>query len=92
MFQLLEAGHTITYDWTVCDTFSTEQATNDMNGVMTADALIFIAEKDLQYRGAYVEFGIAIARGIPIYVLGPYADSCIFIKLPQIHRGIDLLL
>ena len=91
--QALEnAGHVITWRWWENDQFTTEQAARDMDGVLAADALVFIAEKDLPYRGAYVEFGIAIARGIPIYLLGHAADSCIFTKLPQVQRGLGNLL
>ena|SRR5467141_3758616 len=92
MFQLVEAGHTITYDWTQCDQFTEDQASKDMAGVMTAHALVFIAEKDLPYRGAYVEFGMAIARGIPVYIMGRHIDQCIFTKLPQVQYGIEPLL
>jgi nucleoside 2-deoxyribosyltransferase len=89
MVDLVFAGHTITYDWTQAEQFSEDQAMKDKFGVMSADALVFIAEKDRAYSGALVEFGIAVARGIPIYILGPYIDQCIFTLLPQVHRGID---
>jgi nucleoside 2-deoxyribosyltransferase len=92
MAALIEAGHTITYDWTNCDQFTVEQAAKDMDGVLSADALVFIAEENLPYKGAYVEFGIAVARGIPIYLLGNAANACIFTKLPQVQRGLGNLL
>lgn len=92
MYLLVKAGHQITYDWTICDQFSEEQAQRDVSGVLTANALVFIAEKDLHYKGAYVEFGIAVAQNIPIYVMGHYIDQCIFTKLPNVYRGIEQLL
>jgi len=88
MAYLRSFGHTITYDWTHCEQFSQEQAQRDVQGVMDADILIFIAEEDLPYKGAYVEFGIAVARGIPIYVTGNAIDQCIFTLLPNVHRGL----
>ena len=92
MNRLIMAGHTITRNWTQCDQFSPEQAGNDMHGVMMADAFVFLAEKPLAYKGAYTEFGMALARGIPIYLLGHGADANIFTQLPQIHRTLDPLL
>lgn len=86
------AGHTITYKWWFNDEFTTEQASKDMAGVMTANALVFIAEKDLPYKGAFVELGMAIARNLPVYIMGNAIDACIFVKLPNIHRGIEPLL
>lgn len=90
--ELVAVGHTISFDWTRDeDGFTSVQATRDMMGVMTADALVFVAEEPLAYKGAYVEFGIALARGIPIYVLGNGIDDCLFMTLPQVHRGMDAL-
>jgi nucleoside 2-deoxyribosyltransferase len=87
MATLIQAGHTITYDWTHGEQFNLEQAQADKQGVLTADAMVFIAEKPLAYNGALAEFGMAIARGIPIYVLGTGIDANIFINLPEVRRG-----
>lgn len=87
------AGHTITFDWTRDeDGFTAVQAMRDMRGVLTADALVFVAYEDLGFRGSYVEFGMALMRGIPIYLIGTGADRCLFTTLPQVHRGIEDLL
>jgi hypothetical protein len=86
---LRSAGHTITYDWTRNKQFSRTQARNDKHGVVTADALVCIFEKDLAYKGVWVEFGIAVSRHIPIYVLGTAGDRCIFLQLQEVHRGIE---
>lgn len=86
-------GHTITYDWVQNeDPVSAVQAMNDLHGVMKADALVFVAYEDLGFRGAYVEMGMALALGKPVYLRGHGADRCIFTKLPQVHYGIDPLL
>ena len=88
---LIAHGHTITYNWTWNEQSSSEQAHKDMQGVLDADALVLIIEKDLQYKGALVEVGIALGKGIPVYVIGSYFDNCIFSALPQVHQGIDSL-
>ncbi len=93
MGQLVAAGHVITYDWTTNEQISPEQARKDVMGVFSADALVLIAEKDLNYCGALVEFGMALTREIPIYVLGSALDDrCIFMRLPNLIRGIEPLL
>ena len=92
MTSLRLAGHTITFDWTHGEQLSAEQANLDVQGVLDAEALVFIAEIPLRYCGALVEFGLALGRGIPIYVMGHCIDQCIFMQLPQVHRGIEDLL
>jgi len=89
---LVGEGHTITHRWWGNDENNAEQACRDMWGVMIADALVFIAEKDLPYSGALVELGMMLAKGGPVYVMGPYIDHCIFMKLPQVYKGIDYLI
>jgi hypothetical protein len=90
---LLEAaGHTITYKWWTNDQMSADQAAEDVKAVLLAHALVVIAEQDFSYAGTYVEMGIAIGWGIPIYLLGAAMDRCIFTLLPAVHRGIEPLL
>lgn len=97
--QLVAAGHTITHDWTteepVGDAYLNivpSAVLADKQGVMAADAFVGIFEKDLRYLGAVAELGMAIARGIPVYILGNAADRCIFVKLPEVKRGLEELL
>jgi hypothetical protein len=86
-------GHTITFDWTRDDLgFTSAQAMRDYMGVFKADALVIVAGEDLPYKGTYVEFGMALMKGIPIYILGKGMDGCLFITMPQVHRGIDELI
>jgi len=88
MAELRAMGHTITYDWTTNDQVNQEQAMNDFEGVLEADALVLIAERDLPYCGTLVEFGMALALNIPVYVLGNALDRCIFMRLPEIYDGL----
>jgi hypothetical protein len=92
MAQLERCHHEITYNWTNQEQNSAEQALRDLRGVIDADALVFIAERDLAYCGSLVEVGIAMCENMPIYVLGHACDDCIFFQLPNVYRGIDELL
>ncbi len=94
MDTLERAGHTITCDWTH-DTLpmSAAQAQKDFDGVMTADALLFVCERNLPYCGSCVEMGMALAKGIPVYLTGRALDKrCIFVKLPGVRYDADELL
>ncbi len=90
--QLKAAGHTLTYSWWECEQASAEQASKDMKGVYEADAMVLIVEHDFRYNGALTEFGMALAYGLPVYVMGHAIDSNIFLKLPWVYRGIETLL
>ena len=81
---LRNAGHEITFDWTqqldVTDEIDLdEQCKLDIEGVMSADALVAVLVDENKYvcksSNRYVEIGIAIGAGIPVYILGkPRAD------------------
>lgn len=91
--ELLEAaGHTITYKWWGVSNFTQDQAMLDFHGVLSADALVMVVEDDYRYSGALTEFGIALARRIPVYLMGHAIDRNIFTLLPGVHRGIETLL
>lgn len=95
--QLIAVGHTISHDWTIEESTTnseelTRHAVNDRYGVLNADAYVGVFEKDLRYSGALAEFGIAIARGIPCYILGTYCDRNVFINLPFVRKGLEELL
>ena len=83
---LRQAGHVITYDWTVSDLETPEQAEFDLSGVVEADALILMVEHQAQYKGTYVELGAALASSIPVYVVGHGMDKCLFLKHPLVCR------
>ncbi len=96
MESLRAAGHTITHDWTEVDgaTYRSESqlaecAIDDLNGVETADALLFIPRPDC--RGAWWECGVASANFIPIIIIdNAYARMCIFEHLPGVIHARDL--
>lgn len=87
MSQLIDAGHTITYDWTMQEQESGLQAQADLNGVIEADVLVFIAEQDLNYKGALIEIGAALGQGMPVVVIGdaPITET-MFFKHPNIIK------
>jgi len=89
---LIGAGHTITYEWTkhipvwramrqrneptaAKIVYKKLCGENDLKGVICADALVWLYHPDS--RGAFVELGVALRAGIPIYVLKstPYSDD-----------------
>jgi hypothetical protein len=87
------AGHVITYKWWECASFTREQAQFDFEGVISAEAFVLVVEDPtLKYSGSLVEFGIALNRGIPIYIIGTALDQNIFTLLPGVYRGIETLL
>ncbi len=81
---LRRAGHEITFDWTQQPNTTNEAELNeqclcDIEGVMSADALVAVLVDEDKYMckssNRYVEIGIAIGAGIPVYILGkPRAD------------------
>jgi hypothetical protein len=92
MADLGRLGVSITHDWTVFDINNddkSECAIHDANGVLDADFLAVVADKHLPYKGSYVEFGIALGRNIPVYVIGDGMDGCVFIKHPNIKKFLN---
>lgn len=89
VMSLLESwGHEITFDWGSVARPDAQKSDMDLQGVLDADALVCVFEKDLAYRGAWVEFGVALGLGKPIYVLGDAMDGkCVFLAHPSIYHG-----
>lgn len=89
MFDLTSAGHHITYDWTICEVADINSAIADLRGVLDADAYVGVFEKDLPYKGALIEMGVALGMGIPIYIIGDALNlsNCIFLYHPNVHVG-----
>lgn len=68
--QLEALGHSITHPWWTYTQEGHETADDDLWGVLRADAVVFIAEKDLKYVGALIEVGCALGQNKPVFVLG----------------------
>lgn len=99
MDKLEELGHKITHDWTrdsVNPNFP-ELAITDINAVKSCDVLWLILERGME--GAWVEVGIAIGAGKPVYVEftqergtfglpdSPYESHCIFLCHPLVRAA-----
>lgn len=84
--ELTQMGYYNTYDWTYSDGRNKNQAYLDLNGVLAADFLVGIFEEEYHYKGALVEMGVAIAQGIPIFILGDFIDRMIFMELDSIQK------
>lgn len=97
MDELRAAGHKITYDWTQDPGEGPQQAMKDLNGVLTADIFVVIAEAtDVVYCGTICELGMALAQGMPIYMLGNALRTkrdvqgiCVFANVPGILGEAD---
>lgn len=94
--ELRALGHTILAPWferptvgPTADTTLREEAYVDVEGIALADAAIFIFEKQLPYSGALTEFGIAIACGVKLIVVGHGADRNIFMHLDEVEKVED---
>ena len=79
-------GYKITCNWFLEEDSLKERirkAIRDINGVSESDVLIvYMAERDRKYKGAWVEVGCALGLRIPVYFIGPYGDECIFREHP----------
>jgi len=88
MDKIEDAGHDITYDWTV----NTESdglnncATWDMIGVRKADLLFVYAVNDWKYLGAPAEIGGALALFKKVYILGNGLRDLVFSYHPLVTK------
>ena len=81
-------GHEITCDWTAHTSGLdlTKHAVDDIVGVQDADIYIVLAKRDLNYKGAFCEFGAALGLNKPVFVIGDAMDSCIFMNHPLVTK------
>jgi len=93
MSMISQAGHEISFDWTAIPHLrpydenseaSQRAALLESRGVLESDALVLLAhDKGV---GMYVELGMAIASGKPIYVVGPETSRTMFLYHPLVQR------
>lgn len=92
---LRAGGVRVTHDWTFDPGFEAPRVTRrmgvdaalrDLAGVATADVLLFLSPR-LPTRGAWVELGYALARGLDVVVAEPCED--IFASLVEGHYPTD---
>lgn len=53
----------------------------EIDGVRSADYLVFLPFPEAKCRGSHIEIGVAIAQVVPIFVLGEYDQTCLFYDL-----------
>ena len=91
---LRNAGHEITFDWTAQPNTKNEaeldkQCLCDIEGVMSADALVAVLVNEDKYiwksANRYAEIGIAIGVGIPVYILGVPRADFLFRRCPTVQ-------
>ena len=90
---LRDIGFEITCDWTdhkyADEAYPRQYCMDDTQGVKDADLYLGIFVDEYNYRGALVEMGIAIGVGIPVWLFGDKADSCIFSHHPSVVKFQD---
>lgn len=87
-------GHSITVDWTNHDVLPEDDikellgkfAEEDIAGVTEADLLIAVLVNQHEYKGLWVEMGVALGLEKPVYILGSEGDSCIFANHPLVRK------
>jgi len=96
---LQSKGHEITLGWTNFpdtlegtpqETYLQNNAVLDIAGVQDCDILISLFTKEYVYRGTYCEMGAALALGKDVYLVGKYADACIFSYHPLVTKLEDM--
>lgn len=99
MGDIIQLGHTITFDWTKNveevgpdpaivqsekdEAFLKKCAQDDEYGVKRAQLLVAIGHPKVC--GTLVEIGMALRQGIPVALIGEFPSS-VFWRLPQIKR------
>ena len=86
--ELEKLGHSITLDWTNHDIYPNDAvaeklgqfADDDVEGVRRADAFVGCLLNTHEYKGLWVEMGVALALNKPCYLVGEAGNSCIFIN------------
>jgi hypothetical protein len=93
MDALRDAGHVITFDWTTIPHLkpydetvnaSREAALKEAQGVADADAVVLIAHESGV--GMFIEMGMALALGKPIYVVTARPSRSMFFHHPLVQR------
>jgi hypothetical protein len=99
--QVVSAGHELTHDWTRdlsltqgyadCPERSAAIAGADLDGVMTADAVVVVASSAVPGRGLFVELGAALARAElgqldHVVVVGEIVHESVFYLHPRVCR------
>jgi hypothetical protein len=62
-----------------------EQALDDVTGVKEADCVVVYAVNAHRYAGTCTEIGIAIGKGIPVYIVGHNLGNNIFVYHPLVQ-------
>ncbi|GAC1590836.1 MAG: hypothetical protein NVS3B25_09660 [Hymenobacter sp.] len=101
MEALRMAGHEVSHDWTTeqvdlewaadrTDAYLQQCGADDFRGVRYADALVLVNHEHA--RDAMTEFGIALGRGTPVYVLYPERRTSVFFHRAQLCWGLGDLI
>lgn len=72
------------------DSCPMECASNDMDDLFASNLLLFFSERVGRNGGSLVELGMALAKGIPVVVVGSYTN--VFTRLCRRVDSVDELL
>lgn len=87
--RLEDRRHEITFAWFRLHLGGvplSDAAAEDVEGVLQADTCVFVFERQLHYKGAFAELGLAIASNKRIILVGSGGDSCVFAHLSTVER------
>ena len=83
-------GYHITYKWYAEMAPSKQaKAAADLQGVLSADTLIVLMRQHRNYRGTWVEIGVALAAGMSVYMIGSVNSDLVFLHLPAVRSFED---
>jgi len=82
---LRQLGHEITLDWTEMGGPTQEVAVVEWNAIVSCDLFIGLFDKPFIFKGAWVEFGIALGHKKNCILVGEeIPQSCVFHLLPMV--------
>lgn len=99
---LVDAGHSITHDWTVEDASHLPEGTpewfdylfccgdKDLLGIESADAVVVLAHPEM--RDTRFEMGYALGAGVPVYVLDYSRAVSVFYGHCELVDSVDALI
>ncbi len=86
-------GFEITEDWTYHEYsdkgYPVDYAISDVRGVLKSDIYVGRFVADYNYKGAFVELGVALGKGNLCMIIGHAIDDCIFVNHPLIRQFED---
>ena len=88
--ELRKMGNIVTIDWTWHEeddpNYPSQYAIEDIIGATSCDAYVGLFVNEVNYKGALVEMGAALACGKMVFIIGHAIDSCLFTSHPSVQK------